>query len=756
MSGYNRFSLAAVHGSEPSSEVEDLISIIFNDLTLPPLRSICSQLNISRNGRKSAVQQRIIDQLQLLRNQHASESIAEIREIIYNARDGRYSDNYTSPSRDSHSSAIQSTSSTSRTSVPNPASLPAYQMVSHNAHSASNPHTYRTNDTRPPSALGTLYSLSKSSDLNVMTSDRAQFLSTPFYIILNLINTAFSLKPLPQAKNHIRLPLQLSSAQVDRLKTDHSYRVFLLSKPGCASSVSSYLQFPHYFEVRINDNALPFNLRGLKGKPWTVNPADLTEYIDKSRIPPYIDIHYAYTNSEFTIGLFWVRKRSVPEIATSIVSGRHLAKETVMAEIMKKNSDDEDIITGASIITLKCPLSFCRITLPIRSVKCSHVQCYDAYSYLELQEQAPTWTCPVCNNPAPMEDIVVDSYFEDILKRTRSDIESVEIDPDGTWRVPEQTADLDLSDSDSDIGQEGNPRDKDVAHKTLDIDMELPHEPNQERRSNVIDLTLSDDDEPTVLAQSNVSDQTVAPSQRVRDNALVITFDPRGYTEPANSSYPENFYEEPRQATDLDHENYGGQISDILALHDYIEGDVGEVERTPPVDINLSPVSILDGQVESLPRPSETGSPTEIHPLLGSGEEPSRGTVRERSEEFEIEQPRPAKRVNNSLAEVERPYRYVVSGVAGDIHTSNLPNDPIAPLAEEAPGPITEYDIPLTSEVSSETTEEELPTRFSEIREQERAPEPRPEVEQELELGRINSETTNTNPLNGYVDESNK
>jgi E3 SUMO-protein ligase PIAS1 len=69
---------------------------------------------------------------------------------------------------------------------------------------------------------------------------------------------------------------------------------------------------------------------------------------------------------------------------------------------------DADIVTTASVLSLKCPLSTLRISLPIRSVTCRHNQCFDATSYLQLQEQGPTWSCPICNNPAPFDSLAVD------------------------------------------------------------------------------------------------------------------------------------------------------------------------------------------------------------------------------------------------------------------------------------------------------------------------------------------------------------
>jgi E3 SUMO-protein ligase PIAS1 len=75
-----------------------------------------------------------------------------------------------------------------------------------------------------------------------------------------------------------------------------------------------------------------------------------------------------------------------------------------------RRAQDADIVATSTKMSLKCPLSTLRIETPCRSMGCAHNQCFDAASYLQLQEQAPTWTCPVCNKYSPFENLAVDLY----------------------------------------------------------------------------------------------------------------------------------------------------------------------------------------------------------------------------------------------------------------------------------------------------------------------------------------------------------
>lgn len=70
---------------------------------------------------------------------------------------------------------------------------------------------------------------------------------------------------------------------------------------------------------------------------------------------------------------------------------------------------DDDIVTDSQKISLHCPASRLRLTLPIRGRNCDHVDCFDASSFLYMNKaQKARWTCPKCNKPVQFDEIVVD------------------------------------------------------------------------------------------------------------------------------------------------------------------------------------------------------------------------------------------------------------------------------------------------------------------------------------------------------------
>lgn len=53
-------------------------------------------------------------------------------------------------------------------------------------------------------------------------------------------------------------------------------------------------------------------------------------------------------------------------------------------------------------------LSYMRMTTPCRSIRCTHIQCFDAQSFFSVNEQTPSWLCPVCNKILVPDEVIMD------------------------------------------------------------------------------------------------------------------------------------------------------------------------------------------------------------------------------------------------------------------------------------------------------------------------------------------------------------
>jgi E3 SUMO-protein ligase PIAS1 len=240
------------------------------------------------------------------------------------------------------------------------------------------------------------------------------------------------------------------------------------------------------------------------------------------------------TTQKYYLVVNQVVKKPVEMLVSELKRGKFISKEQVLKESMyttdilssfltllvQKQASDKDIEATSSVMSLKCPLSAKRLQLPCRGIGCKHNQCFDATSYLQLQEQAPTWQCPVCNKAVIWENLVLDHYVKDILDSTGKDTEQVIVEPDGQWSTqnaaqpnPSRPSNpTPTSDSDDDLvvvetaqhNSRSNPfqsltpssvrtppmrsREDSAAASSVSRSSKRPRE--------VIDLTLSDDDEP--------------------------------------------------------------------------------------------------------------------------------------------------------------------------------------------------------------------------------------------------------------------
>ena len=368
------------------------------------------------------------------------------------------------------------------------------------------------------------------------SSDKVKlnFRSSPFFDIQDTVSK-IHLLPIVQAnRNTVNVMVDLNSRTVDRLRTDSSIRVMLYCScedPDAIQVHGMDIAFPQQIEVKVNGSSFTANFKGLKNKAGSTRPADITAFLRRHQ--PHqnniVQITYALTSKKFYAVAVLVKKRSVDELTEKIRGRRVITKASILQEMQTKAKDAE-VIATSTVMSLKDPVSYIRIKLPCRSHVCLHNQCFDAASYLLLQEQAPTWTCPICSKHVGFEALAVDEYVREILDRTPSSVDQVTIEPDGQWSfsniskngsASKRKRDEDSEDDDYDDDNESDdlveisdPRVQSIKNEspitpfslartppTLSFDMSASHSSSavrtgQKRRSEVIDLTLSDDEEP--------------------------------------------------------------------------------------------------------------------------------------------------------------------------------------------------------------------------------------------------------------------
>ncbi|KAG9196430.1 E3 SUMO-protein ligase PIAS1 [Alternaria panax] len=384
---------------------------------------------------------------------------------------------------------------------------------------------------QPPAPIANAYSMANAYHNNAAYPPYQQphqppmpprpthfFKDSPFFEIRELVLTNMSLDPSPTHRATISRNLTLNEAQSARLRADPSLRLLLFSALEQPLAPYSRLDiaFPSQIEVKVNDEEVKANYKGLKNKPGSTRPADITGCVRvkvanqrNSILITYALTQKASPSEKYNLFVYLVRKFSVDELTQRIKQRNVITRQSVLSEMMKK-ANDPDIEVGSSVMSLRDPISTLRIVTPCRSTVCTHNQCFDADSFLQLQEQAPTWTCPICSKTISYEALAVDQYVEEILGKARN-TDQVTIQPSGEWSTekdvkPKQNAHHDHSDDDlieipdyrvQAIKTEAAPTPTSLSTPPLPSrETSIAPRSAQKRKSEVVDLTLSDDDEP--------------------------------------------------------------------------------------------------------------------------------------------------------------------------------------------------------------------------------------------------------------------
>lgn len=95
-----------------------------------------------------------------------------------------------------------------------------------------------------------------------------------------------------------------------------------------------------------------------------------------------------------------------------------------------QKNKSEDIICDEIKVSIKDPLSLCRIAVPIRGIDCHHPQCVDLKTYLNYCHNVKLWQCPICMQPLKYDNLVVDKSMNRILNEVDDDIDQVRLNPD--------------------------------------------------------------------------------------------------------------------------------------------------------------------------------------------------------------------------------------------------------------------------------------------------------------------------------------
>ncbi|CRJ97302.1 hypothetical protein BN1723_017082 [Verticillium longisporum] len=395
----------------PRADVASLVKVVQSTTLLNrQLSTICQLNGLTSSGVKASLQQRIVNYIQEIVNRKDLTRFRQIEQSIRNTKAGHP---HTTPS----------------TTTPKPAAMLDYTNNAPAQPARSYFSGSNLNGGGAHSSLGHAVGYHGGSQMSL------QFKPSPFYEIRRSVGPIRTCEAMSQHRNLVTIKIRASEhAALQQCITDKSFRVMVF----CAGDKNGIqdIAFPHQSEVKVNGGEIKANLRGLKNKPGSTRPVDITDALrlKPSNYENNVELIYALTTKPFYVAVYLCKTTSVQDLAARIEHGKKIPKASVISEI-RKEAADTDIVTTSQVLSLKCPLSYMRLAIPCRSYVCKHIQCFDATSYLQLQEQGPQWLCPICNKSATYDSLAIDEYVKDILANTSKDLEQVTIEPDAQWHA---------------------------------------------------------------------------------------------------------------------------------------------------------------------------------------------------------------------------------------------------------------------------------------------------------------------------------
>ncbi|KAI8807477.1 hypothetical protein BJ742DRAFT_307792 [Cladochytrium replicatum] len=105
--------------------------------------------------------------------------------------------------------------------------------------------------------------------------------------------------------------------------------------------------------------------------------------------------------------------------------------KTVVAGV----SVSDDLELGDEIVQFKDPVSLGRMECAVKGKGCSHKACFDARTFITLNETTPRWRCPVCRGNVKLDELQLDDRVTLLLDKYR-DHDHCIVHPDGSDSPP--------------------------------------------------------------------------------------------------------------------------------------------------------------------------------------------------------------------------------------------------------------------------------------------------------------------------------
>lgn len=275
-----------------------------------------------------------------------------------------------------------------------------------------------------------------------------------------------------------------------------------------STEITDYL--PLGLHIRLGNKVCPLPPTAPNTRPGTearrtARPINCTQLVKLNPfLPNTITVNWTPDAKTYVLGVYLVKKLTADTLLQKLhAKGPRSSLETKNYIIKKLADVDPDLATTSYRFSLVCPLGKMRMQIPAKSTNCDHLQCFDASTFILMNEKKPTWMCPTCNKPCLYDDIQIESYFLEVVSSPDlpDSCKEIEILADGTWKVYEENKEPVETAADKEKPIDSVNLDDSDDENSMEVKKELSHNPESSKESEslkscLIDLTISDDEEP--------------------------------------------------------------------------------------------------------------------------------------------------------------------------------------------------------------------------------------------------------------------
>lgn len=208
---------------------------------------------------------------------------------------------------------------------------------------------------------------------------------------------------------------------------------------GTVTTVTDFL--PNGLTIRINGKECPLPQDNKSPiinctKFFKLNPTVLNQ----------INIKWISSEKNYVMAIYIVKQLSVDNLLDALKYKRTRSFEESV-NIIKRHAIGKCNLLSSVRVSLVCPLSLTRIKIPVKSINCYHLECFDAIVYILMNEKNPTWLCPICEESCLYDDLLIDAFLLKIIKNVSLErFNKIELLPSGMWRLYNEGPTLNDSD----------------------------------------------------------------------------------------------------------------------------------------------------------------------------------------------------------------------------------------------------------------------------------------------------------------------